>query len=411
MRFFSRIWTTYRKAYSGLPREAWLLSLIEFLNRSGYMVFFFITLHLTRNLSVSPARAGLALSAFGVGSLGGSLLGGWLSDRIGPFRVQKLSLMLNGLFLILLGQLHHFESILGLMMVLGLVSEALHPANATAMSRVCPPEIRTRGFALNRLATNLGITIGPALGGILAMINYELLFWVDGLTCLVAAGVFMVILPGRAPVGNGSRSDRETEPIRSRPYRDPWFLALFGLTFLMVIGFVQLFNTFPLYMRNVYSLKESMIGLLLSINTLIIVFFEMILLERLKHRKINHLVAMGALLLGGGFALMPLGKGFAWAGFTVIVWTFGEMLSMPALTTMVANHAPDACRGRYMGMFSLAFALGFLVGPALGAWVYGNLGPNWLWYGQGLLGILLFFAFRRLSVVSSEKGEGQMASG
>jgi len=59
----------YRRAYSGLPREAWLLFALNLVNASGTMVVFFLSLYLTRQLGFTPARAGQALSLYGLGSL------------------------------------------------------------------------------------------------------------------------------------------------------------------------------------------------------------------------------------------------------------------------------------------------------------------------------------------------------
>ncbi|MEW5901858.1 MAG: MFS transporter, partial [Acidobacteriota bacterium] len=157
----------YRKAYSGLPKEAWFLFSVNLVNASGSMVIFFLSLYLTRRIGFTPAQAGQALSLYGLGSLAGAYLGGWLSDRIGSTSVQKLSLVVSGGFLIALGQVRSPWGLLPLLFVFALAAGALYPANAASMSRVCPPDLQVKGFALNRLANNLGVTIGPAVGGIL----------------------------------------------------------------------------------------------------------------------------------------------------------------------------------------------------------------------------------------------------
>ena len=156
---------------------------------------------------------------------------------------------------------------------------------------------------------------------------------------------------------------------------------------------MQLFSTFPLFFRTFYSLKENHIGLLIAINTVIIVLFEMLLMDALKKQPLVKVIALGALLLCGGFALMPLGSTFLFGAFTVVVWTTGEMLSLPALTTLIANHSDDSVRGKYMGMFSFAFALALMVGPAMGSTIYDSLGPRTLWFGCGVMGILLWLGF------------------
>ncbi len=82
------------------------------------------------------------------------------------------------------------------------------------MARECPPPVRTKGFALNRLAANLGVTIGPVLGGYLAMWNYRALFWVDGLTSLAALALFSRLFQERASgpaAGRGSAAARRCQ--------------------------------------------------------------------------------------------------------------------------------------------------------------------------------------------------------
>jgi len=393
MTLFKNMFLLYKDAYSGLPGEAWLLSLVVFINRSGSMVLFYMTLYLTQTFDFTTLQASQVISSYGFGALLGTYIGGKLTDTIGAYNVQKASLLLVGILYIVLGQLTSFWLIMAIIFLVGLVGEAIHPANATAMSQVCPPELRTKGFALNRLAVNLGFTIGPLIGGYLALVNYSWLFWIDGLTCLLAGVIFMLFFKtARPPL------ETHAEPTinASSVWRDFYFLKILALVFFIGIVFVQLFNTFPLYFRSVYGFKENRIGVLIAINTVMIVLFEMVLMDLLKKKSLIKIIALGTFLLCFGFALMPLGRGFLFAAFTVVVWTIGEMLSLPALAALIANHSPDAVRGKYMGMFSFAFALAIAVGPTIGGKIYASLGANALWFGCGVLGVLLWFGFSTL---------------
>ncbi|MCP4152145.1 MAG: MFS transporter [bacterium] len=402
MTILKNIFLLYKNAYSGLPKEAWMLSLVEFINRCGTMVLFFMTLYLTQTYGFTPVQAGQVISIFGFGALLGAYIGGRLADSIGAYAVQKFSLVSAGIAYILLGQVTTFWTISLMMFLAGVTAETLHPANATAISQVCSEEQRTRGFALNRLATNLGIAVGPALGGYLALIDYKLLFWVDGLTYLFAAAIFMLFFKTSRPTNiTREKTAREVPPV----WRDIYFLKILVFVFFIGIIFVQLFNTFPLYFRSVYGFRENSIGFLLVVNTAIIVLFEMLLLDALKKKSLRKTIAVGVLLLGLGFALMPLGRGFLFAAFTVVVWTFGEILSLPTITTMIANHSSDAVRGKYMGFFSFAFALSLIVGPALGAAVYDYFSPEVLWYSCGIMGILLYLGFYTLKPVNKQEPE------
>ena len=387
----------YRRAYAGLPREAWILFAVNLVNAAGIMVIFFLSLYFTQRLGFSPAKAGRALSLYGVGSLAGAYLGGWLSDRIGSISVQKLSLASSGLLLIALGQIRSSALVLPALLVFGLFAGSLYPANATSMSRVCPPDLQVKGFALNRLANNLGVTIGPAVGGLLALRDYKLLFWVDGLTCLAAAALFVLIWPKGE---GGPRAAEKKDSLEGWGGRSPWrdvpFLGLLLITVGFGIIFIQLLSTFPLYMRSVYGLAEDSIGRLLAVNTILIVLLEMILMESIRKYPLTRMINISFLLLGLGFGLIPLGRGFGYAALTVAVWTFGEMLSMPLFTSLISGRAGPESRGRYLGLFSFAFSLAFIIGPALGTAVYGRWGGTALWFGTGAAGLVLAAAFSLL---------------
>lgn len=388
----------YRDAYAGLPRNAWLLSLVQFINRSGSMVLFFLSLYLTRKMGFSLAQAGQAVSAFGCGSLAGAYLGGILCDRLGATAVQRLSLLLSGVNLIVMGYLGTFPLILAAVFLQGVFAEALLPGNTTAMARECPPRVRTRGFALNRLAANLGVTIGPVLGGYLAMWNYRALFWVDGLTSLAALAIFSRFFKGEPR----PRPRTGAEPPPAAPGQRRHLRAVFILVFGIGLIFSQLFSTFPLYIHRVFGFAENRIGQLLAINTLMIVLFEMVLLQKLKGVKPLKTIAAGAALTGMGFALMPLARGFAFAALTVAVWTLGEMLSLPLLTAEIANRSSETNRGRHMGWFGVSFSLAWMLGPIAGSGIYARFSPAALWFGCGFFGLLLAYGFIRLAKKQNE---------
>jgi predicted MFS family arabinose efflux permease len=385
-----RIGQLYRDAYSGLPRAAWLLALIELVNRSGLMVIFFVTLYMTRRLGFSLSASGRALSAYGLGSLIGTYFGGRLCDRIGAYHVQKLSLAVSGVLLIALLWPRTPVPFALLLFLLAVAQEALHPANATATAKICTPALRPKGFAVHRLAHNLGASIGPVVGGLLALIDYRWLFWVDGLTSLVAAALAVKLLPSAGP-HDGERP----APARSA-WRDLSFVAMLPLIFGVGLIFVQMLNAFPLYMRSAYGVRENMIGALFAVNTVLIVTVEMVLIHALRQTPPARVVSLGTLLLGLGFALMPLSRGVPYAAFTVVVWTMGEILTVPMLMTLVSSRADESAQGEYQGLCSLAFAFAWVIGPSAGMAIYDHWGGDSLWYVCGGLGAALSLGYARL---------------
>lgn len=359
------------------------------------MVLFFMTLYLIDHLSYSTELASTMISIYGLGSVAGSYLGGWLADRIGTKNVQLMSLAGSGIGYIVISFLATPLMFGIALFTLALIAESLRPANTMAIAEACPPELVSRGFGLHRLAINLGVSIGPAVGGLLIAYNYSLLFWVDGVTCLVAVVILWALFPAFKP--KLRTGEMPAAPALSGPLKDRQFLLMLGLSFIAGLVFFQLFTTWPLYLKNVQLMDEGQIGSLLALNSLFIVLVEMPLLHRLEKNNVYKILAIGVLLQFGGFAIMPLGNGMSFIVLTVVVWTIGEMLVFPILTTAIAGMTTDENRGRYMGLFTLSFALAFVAAPKWGAAIYLSLGPDWLWLACGLLGILSSIGFLLLN--------------
>jgi predicted MFS family arabinose efflux permease len=393
---FRTIASTYRDAFSGLSRTVWLLSVASLVNRSGTMVMPFLTLYLVSKRGFTTTQAGEMLALYGVAAMVASYTSGWLCDRVSPVWVMKVSLALTGLSFLVLGPLRGRLAIAAMIFVLGLVGEAFRPANLAALAAATGPLDRARGFGLLRLAVNMGMTLGPSVGGFLALYDYGWLFVADGVTCLLATGLLWLV-PARSEGAKAPR-DRQTGA-GSSPWRDGQFLAMMGLMFLLATVVFQIVSTFPLTLRDLYGFSEARIGLTLAINTLIIVVFEMVLLHKLAGRGDTlEKVGLGSFFVCTGLALLPLGSSFPFAAFTVAVWTVGEMLAFPIASAVVADRAREGSLGRYMGVFNLTFATSYVAAPLIGTWVYQAWGPKALWYGCGAMGAILWAGFHLLAV-------------
>jgi len=381
----SRLWTAYRETYAGLPRTAWLLAGAQLVNSSGSMVIFFLTLYLSVKMGFSMERAGEVMSGYGLGMLAGNLIGGTLSDRLGAHRVQRLSLTVSGLLLFALGLASTFPWIFAIALLWGLSNAALYPANASVMAAVCSEPMRVKAFVLMRLANNLGATVGPVLGGILAQYNYHYLFWADSATCLMAALVLLFFFPESAPP-RATASAQEAAPAW---WKDGAFLSILLCGVGMALVFSQLFSTFAPYQRESNGLLEPSIGLLIAVNTVLIVIFQMPLIHALGRFSRTGVAAVGALLIAAGFGSMPLGRGMAYMAFTVSLWTFGEMLTFPTLSALVSLRASAQSQGKYQGFYSLSFSVGIVAGPFLGARLSQAAGWPALWGATAVVGCLI----------------------
>ena len=181
----------YIDAYSGHPKEMWALFILTIINRAGTMVIPFLSVYLTTVMDFSFQEAGFLISAFGFGSFGGSYFGGKLSDKIGANFVIIYSLILSGFLLIFLQFATTAYSLFGLIFLTSLFGEAYRPAVMALAGEFVPKSQTGRTMALIRLAINLGMAAGPLVGGFIAVnISYSGLFWIDGVTCIIAAIYF-----------------------------------------------------------------------------------------------------------------------------------------------------------------------------------------------------------------------------
>lgn len=396
---FRSIATAYREAFSGLSRPVWLLSIATLINRSGTMVLPFLALYLTQERGFTPAQAGQTLALYGLGAVVASYFGGWLCDRINPFAVMKWSLALTGLSFLVLGRLESRLAISAMMIVWSFVGEIFRPANMAALAAASDAGERARSFALMRLAVNIGMTLGPTVGGFLALRDYGWLFVADGVTCFLATGLLLFAFPGRPlRVAVPRTAEVAAKAAAASPWRDRQALGVFGLMFLLNLVTFQLASTFSLSLRDLQGFSEARIGLALATNTILIVLFEMVLVHSLSRRDPLKVSGVGAFLFCAGLGLLPFGSGFAYVVFTIAVWTVGEMLVFPIVSSALADRAPEESRGAYMGMLNLSFASAFVVAPLIGTWIYENLGPEVLWYACGALGFLLWAGFHAMAV-------------
>lgn len=395
---FGRALSLYQNAYSGLSRNTWLLSIVLLVNRSGTMVIPFMTIYLTRPaMGYSLGQAGAVVGIFGLGAVCGGWMGGRLTDRIGFHRVQYLTLTGGGLLFMVLGQLKSYPLICVCTFVLSLVNEAFRPANSTAIAAYSKEENRTRSYSLNRLAINLGWAVGGAIGGILASINFHLLFWVDGGTNLLAMLLLRVFLGHSSPTAATGGESPPDEPVRS-PYQDKIYLGFIACTILYAACFFQLFSVLPVFYKRTFQMPEYMIGLLMTTNGLLIACFEMVLVFKMEGRRQNLVyVSYGTCLVGATYFLLNILPGSVYtAYFCMCIMTAGEILSMSFLNSFWISRTEAANRGRYVGLYTMAWSTAQVIGPAGGAEIAQHAGFSVLWWIVSGICLLSAFGFRRL---------------
>jgi|TARA_R110002072_G_scaffold131586_2_gene271314 predicted MFS family arabinose efflux permease len=374
-----KLYTNYINNFSGLSIEIWLLSLVTFVNRAGAMVLPFLSLYLVNEKGFTLPQVGWIMTAYGVGSFLGTWVGGRLTDTIGFYKVITASLFLGGLGFIGLQFLDSYYGIAFGMFALIFIADAYRPAIFVACGAYSKPENTTRSIALIRLAINLGFSIGPVIGGIIiASISYSSLFWIDGITCVLAASFLFVLLKPKKVTEEAPKKIKFGLP----PLKNKLFMLLILIMVLSTMMFVQYFSVIPLYYEQAHFLSEDVIGALLFLNGIIIVVFEMPLVGWLERINISKTMATfwGMVFLALSFIVLNLGDWFGILVIGMVLMTVGEMIGSPFSNALALEMAPEGRKGSYMGLYSMSFSVSHIFGHNGGMNLVNSFGYANTWY-------------------------------
>ena len=374
-----------------LPRTFWILFAGTFINRFGTFVWPFLTIYLTRQ-GHTLTEAAWAVSAFCAGSLCGGTLGGWLADHLGRRNTIALGTFASAVFFMLLYTASGLPAVIFFTALAGLTSGTNHPAISALLTDLVPEAQRVRAYAAIRLAANAGFAFGVSIGGILA--NYSL-FWLfagDALTTALYGCIALAWLPHglRSLTQRTPWSEALTALRGDRAFHAQWIAAFCG-----ALIFAQFGSTYSLHIiRRGLSLDlpgwhlppETVYGLLLGWNGVLIVLAELPLTSATMRFDARRVMALGYALTGLGFALNAVAHTVFALWITMTIFTIGEMISQPTVSAHLSRLAPERMRGRYMGVFALAWNGAGIIGPQLGFRLFA-IEPMLVWLVCGLLGL------------------------
>lgn len=365
-----------------LPRPAWILFVGTFVNRFGTFVMPFLAIYLTRQ-GYTATQTGVAISAYGGGHIVASMLGGHLADRIGRRHTIALSMFGSAVMMMALSQARGYTAILVCTFLLGIVGELYRPAAAALLGDLVTEEQRVAAFGMYRFAINLGFGLGPATAGFLADRSFFWVFTIDAATSFVYGIVALFALPHG--LRSSATSEKPAEAIRIALRDKPFMLFLFATLCMTWIEF-QLSSTLPLYIQSLGH-SAATFGLLMSINGIMIVVFELAIIAWTQRFAPQPMIALGYVLTGIGFALTGLAESVPLLAMTVVIWTAGEMIYAPVTGAYVTSLAPERYRGRYMGLWHMMWSAGMLIGPVTGTALFARE-PALLWSACLILGIV-----------------------
>lgn len=402
----------YKKAFSNLNRNVWILSVAMFINRSGSMVLLFTSLYLTRDLHFTMAQSGMVMSCYGAGSIVGSYTGGWLTDRRNYYEVMLLSMISCGLVLLLMLVVSSLWVIAAVIFFYALCSDMFRPANSTAITNYTNTEDRTQSVSLMRLAINLGFSVGPAIGGFVAYhFGYKWLFAIDASTSFLTALMLILYLPKKKT----DLLQKDNESVKTKTtsaYRDWKYLFFILMVAAYGICFFQLFASVPQYFKQVCNYNEDTIGLLLALNGLLVVIIEMPLIAAVQNTKnVFNFIIAGTLCIPAAFLILICGPGImAMSIFYTLIITFSEIFAMPFMMNYALSRPTKERQGQYAALYSISFGIAVMIAPSLGLGLANSIGFNHMYFVMMGLSLLvaigfLFISKNQKTVLQSTKSQ------
>ncbi len=374
------------------PNEFWTLIVATFIDRlGGGLLFPFFALYITRHFDVGMTEVGIVFAIFSIAGLFGGVIAGALTDKLGRKSMLILGLVLSALSSVVMGFINDLGVFYVLAFFVGFFFNTGGPAQQAMVADLLPEEQRSQGYGMIRVVANLAITIGPAIGGLLAAQSYLYLFFGDALSSLTMAAIVFWKLPETKPAfeegGEPEQSLAQTLRGYGRVLRDGVFLGFVAASILTVIVYMQMNSTLSVYLRDVHGVPERGFGWIMSLNAGMVVAFQFWIVRRISGFAPLPVLTLGALLYGVGFGLYGVVGTYGLFLLAMVIITIGEMLVIPTAQSLVALMSPADMRGRYMAVYGLTWMIPTTFAPLLAGLIMDNFDPRWVWYLAALVAL------------------------
>ena len=403
--------TNIKATVNEFSREFWILVVASFIDRvGGTLIFPFFALYITQKFGVGMAQAGILIGLFSLAGLVGNIIGGALTDRFGRKSLVLFGLVFSALSSITMGLVNNLQVFYVLAVVVGLLSDIAGPAWQAMVADILPEEQRSEGFGIQRVAGNLAWIVGPTIGGLMAAQSYLLLFILDAVSSLITAVIVYRMIPETMPESvqkKTSGSFMETLVGYREVLADRTYTAYILISMLMLGVYLQMYNTLSVYLRDEHGVSPQGYGFLLTTSAITVILLQFWTTRRVKRYPPMLMMAVGVGFYAIGFSMFGYVAVYALFALAVVIITAGEMIIMPVGQALAANFAPEDKRGRYLALFSLAWAVPATVAPFIAGTILDNYNPNWVWYGGGLLCLVSVLGFLGLYIATKERFLGE----
>ena len=359
------------------------MAAVQLVMATGFSICIpFLALYLYQDRGLSMTLVGLIILGAGLCSAVTQAFGGALSDRFGrrPILIvaSSISIFLYSGLAVLIGISAPVWAIAIAYVAGRAMLTIARPVISAMVADFTSKEKLTEAYGILRIGGNLGWAFGPALGGYLAtFLPYGWLFGIAALACAVVFLIVFFFVHDSSHWVSRSAGLRDVLP----PAEDRIFLAFIGLSVLLFIAMGQMASTLSIFTVNMLGFSKAQFGLLLTLNGLIVIFFQYPMTVALRRVAKFRALILGSLLYVFGYLSLGWTTQFGWALVAMAVVTGGEIIHAPVSLSVIGELSPEDQRGRYMGLFGLSQTIGIAVGPLVGGLLLDAfpLNPELVW--------------------------------
>jgi MFS family permease len=376
------------------PDQFWLMAIGMLISTIGVsMIWPFMTIYAAEKLDVGLAVVTGLLSFNSVVTLLFSFIAGAVADRIGRKWVMIISLIGNGVCYILLSSANSLPAFAVLMGLRGIFQPLYQVGSDAMMADMVLPEKRAEGYSILRMSNNLGVAIGPAVGGFVTSSSYTLAFFLAA-AGLLTYSLLLIFKSKETLKKDGNQVDlKERFGGYSHVLRDRPFISFNLIYAFCFITASMIWVLLAVYAKEYFGVPEKVYGFIPATNAIMVVTLQFFITRQTK--KMNPLAAMalGAMFYAGASIIIGVGNGFWLFLLGMIVMTFGELIMVPTATTFSANLAPADKRARYMSVYGMSHGISSSIGPLLGGSLSDSISARAPWFAGGLISTLSAFLF------------------
>ncbi|MHA1612881.1 MAG: MDR family MFS transporter [Promethearchaeota archaeon] len=398
-----------KKTYEKFPKTFWVLILSIFIDGVGGALFFpFFAIYLTIHFEIGMTQVGLLFTVFGIGAFFGNFLGGALTDKFGRRTMLLFGLVVSGFSSILMGLVDDLNLFFVVAALVGLVGNTGGPAQQAMIADLLPPEKQPEGYSILRVVANLAVTIGPAIGGLLAARSYMSLFIADAISSGITAIIVFMVIPETKPQAEDGSIETIMQSVGGykEVFKDKMFIIFVGIATLVSLVYMQMNSSLSVFLLQEYEFSLQNFGLLISMNALMVVLFQFLITRRISKYIPLKMIAIGTAFYAVGFGMFGFVSTAPMFFLAMIIITIGEMFIAAFSQSIVASFAPEDKRGRYMAVYSYAHIIPTLVGVLAAGLIMDHMDPNWVWYFGGIIasfGVLAYLLLNKLTIHESKR--------